>query len=59
MNRDNFLETLSGRAKKNNTPTICPIGENPLPDLLKSRTRPPKNPDLKTLETSCPDEGQR
>jgi hypothetical protein len=56
VNPDNLLETLSGRATRNNTPTICPIVQAPLPDFLKSRVRNPQNLDLKTLETGCPDE---
>jgi hypothetical protein len=59
VNKDNLLETLSGKANRNNTPTICSIGENPLPDTLKFRVKNPQNPDLKTFETGCPDEGQR
>jgi hypothetical protein len=59
LKQESFLEPLSGNANRNNTPIICAIGKNPLPDLLKSRTRNSQNLDLKTLETGCPDEGQR
>lgn len=50
---DLLFEPLSGRAHRNN-PSVCPTGDNPLPDKLPTRCvfRP-----AQLLEQVRPDEG--
>ncbi len=59
MARDNFLETLSGRATRGKNPSVCPIGttEVTLPDTLRTRCGSRVQNNLNQFEQGRPDEG--
>lgn len=57
MARDNLLETLSGRARRNKEPVLCPTENIPLPDTLPTRCGSKKSQNIITFEQCRPDEG--
>ena len=57
MAKDNFLETLSGRARRNKEPVSCPTENTPLPDTLPTRCGSKKSQSIIMFEQCRPDEG--
>ena len=57
MAKDNFLETLSGIARRNKEPVSCPTENTPLPDTLPTRCGSKKSQSIIMFEQCRPDEG--